>query len=100
MVVKTLYRWREFCTLARGDRSHGDGARAAPGQVGTRGGDRQLHARVRHADCRGHVATHHPLPEEGAVVENSLLFQGVTVGEGAQLQGIAGHRFQLANDLF
>src|SRR5438094_10521583 len=30
MVVKTLYRWREFGTLARGDRSHGDRARAAP----------------------------------------------------------------------
>src|SRR5258706_7909242 len=30
MVMKTLYRPREFDTLARGDRSHGDGARTAP----------------------------------------------------------------------
>src|SRR6266571_2316272 len=30
MVVKTLYQSREFGTLVRGDRSHGDGARAAP----------------------------------------------------------------------
>jgi SRSO17 transposase len=30
MVVKTLYRSREFGSLARGDRSHGDGARSAP----------------------------------------------------------------------
>src|SRR5262249_55045741 len=30
IVVKTLYGLREFGTLARGDRSHGDGARAAP----------------------------------------------------------------------
>src|SRR5258706_16272345 len=30
MMVKTLYRSGELGTLARGDRSHGDGARAAP----------------------------------------------------------------------
>src|SRR5262249_3789083 len=30
MAVKALYRWCEFGTLARGDRSHGDRARSAP----------------------------------------------------------------------
>src|SRR3954468_22091860 len=28
--MQPLYRWREFDTLARGDRPHGDRARAAP----------------------------------------------------------------------
>jgi hypothetical protein len=33
IVVNTLYRPREFGTLARGDRSHGDRAHSAPGSL-------------------------------------------------------------------
>jgi hypothetical protein len=59
-------------------------------QIGARGGNRQLHARVGYVDRRRNRATRILFPnvriEEGAVVENSLLFQGVTVGEEAQLQ--------------